>query len=269
MNLGDESSSYSEEALTTVLIPVYNRSEFLNDAIRSVFNQTISHWRLAIAVDTADPPAELMRVLEPWRSDKRLTVIFTPHVNQCHAMNNAVKSSITTRYTTQLDSDDLLTPFALSAVYDFIRSNPAVGYFYTSRALIDESTDYLKIGGKSIRPAEEFSPARLEGSFIAQHMITWKNAEFINAGGFDEELPFAEDYLLALNMMLYGTKFMAIDRICYLLRMHSAGSITSSLTRIARERFHLLARAKYLKLKNDLGISWNGEPSNVMCEWKR
>lgn len=250
---------------TTVVIPVYQRHDYLEQAIASVLSQTDPHWRLLVAVDDAFPTLGVFDILDRM-TDPRASWVAFPHKNQCSALNQAVRL-LKTPFATRLDSDDLLAPDAIEALNKAIITNPDAGYFYTSRMPIDKDGNPLTINGKSVREAEPFSPTRLEEGHMAQVMITWRNSEFITAGGFDEDQPYAEDYLLPLTMMLHGTKFVPINHLCYYYRFHESGNISAGYANEQKKAWHELARKKYLEKKKAMGISWAGEDPGTMRPW--
>jgi glycosyltransferase involved in cell wall biosynthesis len=255
--------------LTTVVIPVYDRKVFLDKAIESVFRQTTPHWRLLVSFDTMEPDPELVKIVESFK-DPRISWMRSPHLNHCSAMNRAVRN-VKTPYTTRLDSDDMLAPDAIKIINDAITKNPDVGYFYTSRVTIDGDDQPMCLQGYSspLFHAEEFSPARLEEWFIANHMVTWRNAEFALTGGFPEDLPFGEDYMFSLLMLLHGAKFMPVSEPLYLARYHQQPGVSKGYNANEQRFFIQTVRARYAKLKKAMGISWNGEDPGVIQPRRR
>lgn len=244
--------------LITVVIPVWNREKYLDRAIESVLAQTTDQWRLLIAVDTLEPSREIMAVIEK-HDDPRISYLKVPHKNQCSAINNAMRA-VQTPYVCRLDSDDLLVSDALETMINEIKARPDVGYFYSARIMADEEGNPKSPdGGPIVREAEDFSPQRLEEWFIARPLITWKNVDFVRAGGFAEDIPFAEDYYLPLMMMLNGTKFKAVKKPLYIVRYHGAGNICTRFSMHEQRFFVDLVRDRYAKLKKLMAISWAGE----------
>jgi len=243
---------------TTIIIPVYNRAEFLDMAIESVLNQTSDEWRLVVAIDTLTPNADILEILGRYK-DPRISHVKFPHKNQCSVLNHAVKQ-IRTVYSSRLDSDDKYAPNAIELLNKHIRENPDIGYFYTSRKHINSQDGFID----KLDITEDFSPLRLEQWYISRGMLTWKNSEFVRAGGFAEDIVYGEDYLLPLTMMLHGTKFMPIkEELCY-IREHPESRISSSHSTHEQKFYVNLVRERYQKLKKLMKISWAGEDPSTM-----
>lgn len=97
----------------SVIIPTYGKPMFLNKAIESVLNQTISDIQL-IVVDDNNPDTESRilteQILKPYLSDKRVVYIKHPkNLNGAVARNTGI-SAAEGRYIAFLDSDDEYMP---------------------------------------------------------------------------------------------------------------------------------------------------------------
>lgn len=249
--------------MVTVVTPVYDRAEYLDEAIKSVIGQTNPNWRMIIAMDTLEPCQAILDVLEA-NKDPRISATKCSHLNQCSAINHAARH-VRTPYVLRLDSDDLLTEDAIEEVSEAIRLSPEVGYFYSSYTTIDGESKPIPFHGRpATRMAEEFSPARLEEWNIAVPGVVWKNSEFLAVGGFAEDVPYGEDYLLPLMMMLNGTKFKAISKPYFRYRIHAAGNICSRYDANEQEFFIQTVRRRYTRAKTMMNKSWAGEDPRCM-----
>lgn len=252
-----------EMPLLTIVMPVHDRVEYLDQAIESVLKQTSKDWRMIIAIDGMEPPQGILDIIEQ-RPDPRISSVRSRRVNQCVALNHAVRQA-RTPFSLRLDSDDILAPNAVETILRTISENQGCGYFYSSYTTVDESLKPISVNGHPpTRISEEFSPLRLEEWNIANPCVVWRNSEFLAAGGFAEDIPYGEDYLLPLTMALHGTKFKCIPSPLYLYRIHKAGNICASVQRNEQDCFQQTIRKRYLKLKTLMNISWSGEDPRVM-----
>ncbi|NEU07705.1 glycosyltransferase [Flavihumibacter sp. R14] len=97
----------AETPTVSIVIPSYNRSELLLEAIASVVGQTYPHWELIIVDDgstdgTADAVARL--------SDQRIKVIRQPHTGHIGIIRNEGIRQSTGSWVAFLDSDDIWVP---------------------------------------------------------------------------------------------------------------------------------------------------------------
>ena len=217
----------------TVVMPVFDRTVALREAIESVLGQTNQDFELVLADDGSRSPA-VATLLGEYGARSRVRVLRLPHRGPGGAMNAAVREA-RGRYVCRLDSDDRLVPEALEVMAGYIARYPEVGYFYSSRQVIDAEGAVIEDSHRS-RP---FDPWRLLERYVCNPLLTWKRAAFLAVDGFREELTFAEDYDLALRMACRFA-FRHVDECLYQVRYHPGDRITTGLS---REQQEVLVRA--------------------------
>ncbi|MEB3242548.1 MAG: glycosyltransferase [Cyanobacteriota bacterium] len=122
--------------LITVVMPVYGRAALVEQAIASVRNQSVPHWRLLIADDGSDPPTEaLLRRLAS--ADPRIDLVRRPRNLGLFANLNATLAEVTTPWLLILCSDDLLEPEAIAVLEGLIHRHPACQLLLSSYRSID------------------------------------------------------------------------------------------------------------------------------------
>ncbi|MDQ0339003.1 glycosyltransferase involved in cell wall biosynthesis [Caldalkalibacillus uzonensis] len=119
----------ADEALFTVVIPVYNREKMIRKAIKSVIRQTYPYWKLLI-IDDASTDRTIQRI-RPFQNDKRIQVIsLKENVGLAKVLNIALEQ-VDTPYFVQLDSDDWLEPCTLEELAKAIKkADPQTALFY-------------------------------------------------------------------------------------------------------------------------------------------
>ena len=120
-----------------VVVPVYNKSDFIEETLRSVFAQTYHNMELVVVDDGSsdDSVATVERVLEG--TCGRLVAVENGGVSRARNLGfQEVRDRV--EYLLFLDADDLLEPHALSTLVSYMESNPQVVATYTTSNLIDE-----------------------------------------------------------------------------------------------------------------------------------
>lgn len=120
----------------SVIITAFGRTDFLSDAIESVFSQTLDDYELVI-IDDNDPSShyrvETTRIIELHRGAGR-KIIYLQHDcnrNGAAARNTGIRNA-TGEYISFLDSDDCYFPTRLEqAVATLERESEHVGGVYT------------------------------------------------------------------------------------------------------------------------------------------
>ncbi len=105
----------------TVIMPVYNASRFLKEAVDSVLSQTYSNFELICVNDGSSDDS--VKILSEY-SDNRLIVINQINQGAGIARNTGISAS-TGEYVTFLDSDDMLKKDALEQFYKRICATKA------------------------------------------------------------------------------------------------------------------------------------------------
>jgi glycosyltransferase involved in cell wall biosynthesis len=197
----------------SVIMTVFNRTRYLEEAIKSVLDQTYDNFELVIVDDGSDDRGVKL-ILEKYKEFHGIKVASQEHKGLGAAMNYGV-SQAKGEHICKLDSDDLLFSQALEVLNEYVEKFPNVDYFYSSRCTIDEEDRLIEIF-KSVT----FDRKKLLRRHIANALICWKKESFLEAGGFDESIPYAEDYDLALRMA-EKFQFQNIDEVLYKVRRGS------------------------------------------------
>ena len=92
----------------TVLLPAYNASQFLAEAIASVRAQSFKAWRMLI-VDDGSEDDTLTIAKDSSDADNRISVLAIQHIGMSAALNIGV-GMIKTPWIARLDADDRMEP---------------------------------------------------------------------------------------------------------------------------------------------------------------
>jgi glycosyltransferase involved in cell wall biosynthesis len=193
------------QPVVSVVIPAFNRLEYLRPAIESVLGQTLSDWELLIADDGSDEKTRAyLRTLE---SLPRVKIIWLAHTGNPGAVRNAALSEATGEYVAFLDSDDVWMPMKLELQIAALKSCTDRRWSYTGYVCIDET------GGPRTYPgARPWIPHR---GGILEHLLmneveVWTPAVVVErlllsqVGGFDEKQTVFEDYDLWLRLACHS-----------------------------------------------------------------
>lgn len=184
----------------SIILPVFNRLQFLPAAVASVSAQTFRDWELVIADDGSD--AATRSYLRSLARLERIRVLWLAHCGRPAAVRNAALRAAVGTYVAFLDSDDVWAPQKLELQLRSLASRPACGWSYTAFIAVDESLTPLARGSP---------PAVLRGGSILDRLVTMEATialpsviaarELIaRVGGFDERFRMCEDYDLWLRL---------------------------------------------------------------------
>lgn len=133
--------------LVSIVMPVYNCSDYIKDTINSVIEQTYTNWELIMVDDCSID--NTFDIIESFLSAKIKYFKLEVNSGAAVARNEAIKNS-NGKYIAFLDSDDLWDRFKLEKQIKFMEEN---NYSFTSTLYqrIDESSNKLKWVCKHIK----------------------------------------------------------------------------------------------------------------------
>jgi glycosyltransferase involved in cell wall biosynthesis len=201
----------------SVLMPTFNRLQFVGPAVESVFAQTFTDWELIIADDGSD---EETRAYLRSLSGPRVTVLCLAHTGRPGAMLNAALRAARGEYVAFLDSDDVWLPRKLELQVASLRRHPARRWSCTAFALIDAA-------GRPLTAARAAWPAAsgwvrdhlLTDAVIAMPSVMAARSLFEQVGPLDEELAMNYDGDLWLRFAAVS-ELDGVDQPLTLVRRH-------------------------------------------------
>ncbi|WP_342259560.1 glycosyltransferase family 2 protein [Candidatus Tisiphia endosymbiont of Metellina segmentata] len=126
--------------IVSVIIPTYNREQFIGEAIRSVLGQSFTNFEVIVVDDgSSDNTKEVIKIFK----DPRVYYYYQENKGRASARNYAILLS-RGKYITFLDSDDLYISSKLELQVNYLDSHPNVSMIYTSANCIDEVGNFLK-----------------------------------------------------------------------------------------------------------------------------
>ena len=187
-------SMASRDSAVSVVIPVYNQSYFLGDAIASVRSQ--SHPALEILVVDDGSSDDSGRVAE------RAGARWIRQANRgLAAARNTGLLAARGEFVVFLDADDRLLPNALERGLECAAGATVPPAFVAGGYhIIDGEGTFVRPSGKPVVQQDHYLKL-LESNFIAMHAAVMYHRETLSAvGGFDETLPACEDYDVYLRV---------------------------------------------------------------------
>jgi glycosyltransferase involved in cell wall biosynthesis len=184
----------------SVIMPTYNRAEYLPNAIASVLRQTFQDFEI-IVVDDGSAVAYVPGIVERF-ADRRIRHLRHPVNRGLSAARNTGIRAARGRYIALLDDDDEWLPEKLALQYELLtHSPPRVGIVYTGCIYLDRATQRVY---RRILPEKrgDLSKALLKyDRVVAGGSSTLLRREcFDTVGYFDEDIPAWEAYDLWIRL---------------------------------------------------------------------
>lgn len=107
-----------------IIVPAYNRVEWLRECLLAVLGQTFTDFRLIVVDDGSTPPLAEQPMLAAITQDPRVTLIRKENGGPASARNLAL-DMLDDGYVLVLDSDDILEPSAVETLLGAARGTGA------------------------------------------------------------------------------------------------------------------------------------------------
>jgi glycosyltransferase involved in cell wall biosynthesis len=208
----------------TVLMPVFNREDFVDEAIRSVLAQEFEDFELLLVDDgSTDRTPE---VLESWKQrDPRVVVVTSPANLGIPGALNLGLAHARGKYVARLDSDDLMMPRRLAEQAAVLDAKPEV-------VLVSCAYDIVDIAGTHLRTWKGDEPHEVTVfllnffNVIGGHgQVMFRLAEVLEEGGYTHEYPSSEDFDLWVRLLRRG-RIETLPFVGMTKRTHGAQSLS-------------------------------------------
>jgi len=208
----------------SIIMPTFNRLEFLKPAVDSVFAQTFADWELIVADDGSSEPTR--DYLGAVQDDPRVHVILMPHSGRPSLVSNVALRTARGEFVAFLDSDDVWLPKKLETQIASLRRHPERGWGYTKFALIDTSghrTDPARTRNWPTPSGWILEKLLAEETVIAQPSVVVSRRLLAELGAFDEELVMCYDDELWFRLAAHS-EIDGVDEPLTLVRRHGQHS---------------------------------------------
>lgn len=204
--------SINKRPTISVMMCAYNAEAYIQEAIKSVLNQTYKDFEFIIIDDgSTDMTLELIRQFE----DPRIRVIRCHH-DYINSLNRGLKACRGI-YIARTDADDVMLPNRLKTQLDYMRAHPETAACFSwgttfgsiqesighcAKGLILHAFFWLLTGNYLMHPS-----AMLRTEFMKQYHLRYKN------------YPYAEDYKLWADITRLGGLIYIIPKPLFKYRI--------------------------------------------------
>ena len=220
--------------LVSVIIPVYNGSNFLREAIDSVLAQTYKRIEIIVVNDGSNDNGET----------EKIAYSYGERINYIKKKNGGVSSALNVGilamhgdYFAWLSHDDYYLP---DKIENQVRCSDFNTIVMCGRFLVDSQSQILGDVRERFRFHKDItldsSSALIalfkQGCFNGCSLLIPKHV-FDVVGLFDESLRYCQDFLMWIKIFLEGYQLRFINKKLFCSRVHAA-----QLTNTNRELFH-------------------------------
>lgn len=187
----------------SIVIPLYNKAQYIHNAIQCILNQSFQHFEIIIVDDgSTDNSIQVVKTF----CDSRISIIHQANSGVSIARNNGVKHA-TYEHIAFLDADDWWDKYFLEEMYHLITLYPNAAIYGSNYFIVKNSLNH---------PTQIGLPSNFKIGYI-DYIKTYSNTfwvpfncsfvvvnkkAFENIGGFKHNLKFGEDFDVWLQIAL-------------------------------------------------------------------
>ncbi|MCI9335756.1 MAG: glycosyltransferase family 2 protein, partial [Lachnospiraceae bacterium] len=243
----------------SVIVPVYNGQDYLEDCIDSIEKQTYENTEIIIINDgsTDDTASVCVRLRETYDN---LHVITTEDGGVSSARNAGIDAANGV-FLTFVDADDRLRPKTLRVLYDCIMrtGSDVAGCGFFSWGKEEEWEAFLREKCRIGRPVEYTPSQFLKEQLLRGNSRCWSKLYRRSAIGelrFPQELSIGEDMLFLVRLLPFLRKIAETDYPGYGYFQNPEGAMNREFSSKYMDQITCweLAREEALKLDPTVGI---------------
>ncbi len=180
----------------SIIIPLYNKEDYVLDTLNSIFQQTFSNYEIIVVNDAStDNSLQLVKEL----NDRRIQIVENKENLGLSATRNAGISHAKNNYIAFLDADDCWHTTFLERIASLIEEFPDEGVFAT---FYEENFNGKRLSPKIKIPDHKKGTSFLVTNFfelnmgrliLTQSCLAAKKEVLENINGYDPNITFAED----------------------------------------------------------------------------
>lgn len=208
----------SPSPVVSIILPTFNGSKYLAEAIDSCLAQTYRDWEL-IVVDDCSQDATPQIIADYAARDPRIRSIrHEANWKLPHALNTG-HAAAAGEYLTWTSDDNRFLPHALQQMTNFLQRRPEIGLVYANCIVIDDLG--RGVDDYPVRPASALAYLNAVGP-----CFLYRKGVYETVGAYDEELFLAEDYDYWLRVYRQF-EIAPLKQVLYEYRRHEQ-SLTST-----------------------------------------
>ena len=224
--------------LVSFIIPTYNYSAFVRDAVESALLQTYKPVEVIVVDDGSTDDTK--EVLSDYIDTGEIKYLYQNNKGLAGARNRGLAEA-KGEYIVFLDSDDVVDEKKLEIQVKCLEENPLYSFCFSDFRFF-EGEDFLNGTPPSFKyPVEMTFRDLVSGKFLPVHTLLMRRDVLDRIGYFDESLRVCEDSDLWIRAFMAGMRFLYVDQVLAYYRRHGSQMVKDSV-RVTRTFIEVINR---------------------------
>lgn len=215
--------SFNSDPLISVLIPTYNVEKFVEEAIRSVMDQTYKNLEIIIIDDCSTDKTYTILSNLALKDDRIKLFRNIENEKIVNSLNFAI-SKAKGEFYARMDGDDVSLPERIEKQYKFLLKNPEIDLVGLNVVMINENGDIIQ----EEKYLENHKDIVVASKYVSPVLHIWLAKKKVYDKLVKYRIPTVEDYDFILRCIDNGLKLANLQESLYLQRIRKGNTITIS-----------------------------------------
>lgn len=195
--------------MISILIPIYNGIEFIDESVSSVLNQTFTEWELLIGINGHSENSYVYKIAKSYENKSSKIRVFDLFETKGKSETlNKMLDYCSFDYVALLDVDDIWLPEKLNVQKEYLNKYDVIGTFCVYFGDIEGTIPGIPCGDISNHDFFTVNPIINSSSIIRKSLCFWKKEYML------------EDYDLWLRLRNQNKLFYNINETLVRHRIH-------------------------------------------------
>jgi glycosyltransferase involved in cell wall biosynthesis len=246
----------------SVVIPLYNHEQYIEQAIESVFEQGVDNVEIVIVNDGSSDGSEQV-VKKMMDRYPEIKYFFQENKGAHVAINNGIKHS-SGEYVAILNSDDVFHPERFRKILEIFDKGEGVDAVFTGIDFIDgegeciENKWYVE-AKKCFEESGVFVNSLVNGNFFMTTSNLFIKRELFDQIGVFSNLRYTHDLDFFLRLFCKGKKVEYLDEPLMYYRFHGNNTISEGALKVKMEvaavvAFHIAEFSENLDVEDEVEL---------------
>ena len=203
--------------MVSILIPIYNGIEYINESVSSVLEQTYDDWEIIIGVNGHEENSNVYKMARDYQElDEKIKVLDLFQIKgKSNALNEMIKYC-KYEYVAILDVDDIWLPEKLEKQAVYMNQYDVIGTQCVYFGDIENINPKIPLGDISSSDFTQVNPIINSSVIIKKNLCNW-------ISDFDG----VEDYDMWLRLRKQRKTFFNIEEVLVKHRIHKQSAFNS------------------------------------------
>ena len=202
--------------MISILMPIYNGIEFIDESVLSIIGQTYDKWELLIGINGHPQKSEVYKIAQQYETKNNKIKVFDFYKikGKANTLNQMVKYC-SYHYIALLDVDDIWFNNKLEIQTQYLDKYDVIGSRCVWIGEREGTIPIIPCGDISKFDFTQVNPIINSSSIIKKELCYWDPMEFL------------DDYDLWLKLRISNKKFFNCDNILVKHRIHRQSAFNS------------------------------------------